>query len=162
MKKFTEDAVYVQKKDLAYLIRSDLGVPASIYVTAYGNVPTVIDHTNREEFVRFDEDIEIDFFSKAEWIFDYDKFINMSEEELINFGKAIAEEKNRIARQFNSMSDYDKRNNRIMIKQCNLLDYEMASISDIIIIKKELESKRNLPEKKGLLSFIKKITDRYK
>ena len=162
MKKFTEDAVYVQKKDLAYLIRSDLGVPASIYVTAYGNVPTVIDHTNREEFVRFDEDIEIDFFSKAEWIFDYDKFINMSEEELINFGKAIAEEKNSIARQFNSMSDYDKRNNKIMIKQCNLLDYEMASISDIIIIKKELESKRNLPEKKGLLSFIKKITDRYK
>ncbi len=162
MKKFTEDAVYVQKKDLAYLIRSDLGVPASIYMTAYGNVPTVIDHTNREEFVRFDEAIEIDFFSKAEWIFDYDKFINMSEEELINFGKAIAEEKNSIARSFNSMSDYDKRNNRIMIKQCDLLDYEMASISDIIIIKKELESKRNLPEKKGLLSFIKKITDRYK
>ena len=162
MKKFTEDALYVQKKDLAYLIRSDLGVPASIYMTAYGNVPTVIDHTNREEFVRFDEYIEIDFFAKAEWIFDYDKFINMSEEELINFGKELAEEKNRIARQFNSMSDYDKRNNKIMIKQCDLLDYEMASISDIIIIKKELESKRNLPEKKGLLSFIKKITDRYK
>lgn len=86
----------------------------------------------------------------------------MSEEELIDFGKKITEEKNRIARQFNSMSDYDKRNNKIMIKQCDLLDYEMYSVSDIIILKKELESKRNLPEKKGLLSFIKKITDRYK
>ena len=162
MKKITEDAVYVQKKDLAYLIRSDLGVPASIYMTAYGNVPTVIDHTNREEFVRFDEDIEIDFFSKAEWIFDYDKFINMSEEELINFGKAIAEEKNRIARSFNSMSDYDKKQNMIMVQQCDLLEYEMYSVSDIIILKKELEKNKSIKqEKKGLLTFIKKLTDKH-
>ena len=163
MKKITEDAVYVQRKDLAYLIRSDIEVPASIYIVAFGNVPTVIDKNNREEFVRFDEDKEIRFFMEAEWIFDYNKFINMSEEELIAFGKVIAEEKNSIASKYNSMSDYDKHINKIMVKQCHLLDYEMASISDIILEKKELEkNKSKKEEKKGLLSFIKKITDKHK
>lgn len=162
MKKFREDAVYVQRKDLAYLIRSDIGVPASIYITAFGNVPTVIDRTNREEFVKFDEDEEIKFFKDAEWIFDYDKFINMSEEELIEFGKKLAEEKNSIARSFNSMSDYDKKQNMIMVQQCDLLEYEMYSVSDIIILKKALEKNKSIKqEKKGLLTFIKKLTDKH-
>ena len=86
----------------------------------------------------------------------------MSEEELINFGKELAEEKNSIARQFNSMSDYDKKQNMIMVQQCDLLEYEMYSVSDIIILKKELEKNKSIKqEKKGLLTFIKKLTDKH-
>jgi hypothetical protein len=163
MKKIREDAIYVQKKDLAYLINSDLGVPASIYMKVFGSGPTIIDNTNCNDFVRFDEDREIKFFMEAYWIFDYDKFINMSEEELIDYGQQIANEKNSIAREFNAFSEDEKIDNMIMVQQCQLLDYEMYSLGDIIKEKRKMKKiSKGKEEKKGLLTFIKKIGSKHK
>ena len=64
MKIITSEAVYVQKNDIGFLNQTDLSIPASIFLKVFGNGITIIDNSNRFEFVKFEEESEIDFFKK--------------------------------------------------------------------------------------------------
>ena len=56
MKIITNDSAYVQKNDIAYLNSSDLPIPASIFMKVFGNGVTIINDSNRYDFVKFDEE----------------------------------------------------------------------------------------------------------
>ena len=47
MKIFRNDAVYVQKNDIAYLKNTDLSIPASIFMKVFGSGIVIIDDSNR-------------------------------------------------------------------------------------------------------------------
>ena len=55
VKIITENAVYVQKNDIAYLNQTDLPIPASIFMKVFGNGIVIIDDSNRFEFEKFED-----------------------------------------------------------------------------------------------------------
>lgn len=61
MKIITSDAVYVQKNDIIMLNHTDLAIPVSIFMKLFGSGIVIIDDSNRYEFVKFEERLEIDF-----------------------------------------------------------------------------------------------------
>ena len=124
MKIITDNAVYVQKNDIAYLNQTDLTIPASIFMKVFGNGIVIINDSNRYEFVKFETPEEIEFFKGIDWMIDYNEAKDLSEEEIIALGQKIVEEKNNIAQRFNSMTPEEKKENMDMVFQCELLDFK--------------------------------------
>ena len=62
MKIITNDAVYVQKNDMGFLNQTDLLIPVSVFLKVFGNGITIIDDSNRFEFIKFEDKEEIEFF----------------------------------------------------------------------------------------------------
>ena len=145
MKIITDDSVYVQKNDIAYLNQTDLPIPASIFMKVFGNRIVIIDDSNRYEFVKFNAPEEIEFFKGLSWMINYNEVKDLSEEETIALGQNIAQEKNEIATKFNSMSEKERKENMQMVQQCELLDFKMYSLRDILWFKQG-HIKMDLPE----------------
>ncbi len=145
MKIITEKAVYVQKNDIAYLTHTDLPIPASIFMKVFGSGVVIIDDHNRYEFERFEEGDEIEFFKSLDWIVDYHSVKDLSDGEIIEIGQNIAQTKNQIAQKFNSMSGDEREKNFEMVTQCELLDFQMYSLRDILWFKQG-HLKMTLPE----------------
>lgn len=145
MKIITDNAVYVQKNDIAFFNRTDLLIPASIFMKVFGNGVVIIDDSNRYEFVEFNTPEEIKFFKMIDWIIDYDEVKDLSEEEIIALAQNIADEKNNIAQMFNSMTLDERDKNIDMVSQCKLLDFKMYSLRDFLWFKQG-HIKMELPE----------------
>lgn len=135
MKIITSNAVYVQKNDIGFLNQTDLPIPASIFMKVFGKGVTIIDNSNRFEFVKFEEESEIEFFRNLDWIIDYDLVKGLGEEQIIELGQGIAQEKNTIAQTFNAMSDDKRRANEHLVYECERLDFKMYSLRDVLRFK---------------------------
>lgn len=135
MKIISDTKVYVQKNDIAFLNQSDLPIPASIFMKVFGNGIVIIDDSNRYEFVEFAAPEEIEFFKGIDWMIDYNEVKDLSEEETIELGQSIAQAKNEIAQKFNSMNPEDREKNMNMVSQCELLDFKMYSLRDVLWFK---------------------------
>ena len=135
MKIFRNDAVYVQKNDIAYLNNTDLSIPASIFMKVFGSGIVIIDDSNRYDFIDFTEPKDIEFFSSLDWIFDYDDVMDLSEEEIMDLGNSIAEKRNEIVNEFSSMDKNEKEKNLSMIQQCDLLEFKLLSLRDFLWFK---------------------------
>lgn len=145
MKIVTGDKVYVQKNDIAYLNQTDLPIPASIFMKVFGAGIVIIDDRNRYEFIEFTEPEEMEFFKKLDWMIDYNKVKDMSEDELIELGKSMAEKSNEIAEKYNAMSQEKRKQNQNLVVEHELLEFKMHSLKDIIYFKRG-ELKIKLPE----------------
>lgn len=171
MKIITNNVAYVQKNDIVCLNQTDLVIPASIFMKVFGNGIVIIDDSNRYEFVEFDAPEEIEFFKGIDWMIDYNEVKDLSEEEIIVLGQSIAEEKNNIAQRFNSMTPEERKENMNMVSQCELLDFKMYSLRDVLWfkqghIKMELPEGVDLPagleQEKGIRKLIKTIFNKRK
>ncbi len=111
MKIITDKAVYVEKNDIAYLSQTDFPIPALVLEKVMG----IIGDRNRYEFVKIVKDLTND--------------------EIIELGQSIAQARNKIAQQFNSMSKAEQQENFDMLTKCELLDYKMSSLRDILWFK---------------------------
>lgn len=145
MKIITDNVVYVQKNDLAYLSRSEEHIPASIFMKAFGDGIVIIDDSNRYEFMKFSAPEEIEFFENLDWMVDYSEVKDLSDEEIMALAQRVCEERNIIAQQFNSMSSEEKKENVSMCFRCELLDFKMYSLRDFLRFKKG-HLKFDLPE----------------
>ncbi len=167
MKIITDNAVYVQKNDIAYLNQTDIAFPVSIFMKVFfGNGVVIINDSNRYEFVEFDKPEEIKFFKDIDWMIDYNAVKDLSEQETIALGQRIAEEKNSIAQRFNSMPPEEREKNMNMVSQYELLDFKMYSLRDVLWfkqgrIKMQLPDGVDLPigcvREKGIRKLIKTI-----
>lgn len=162
---------YVEKNDIGYLNQTDLAIPDSIFTEVFGNDIVIIDDSNKYEFVEFDKLEEIEFFKDIDWIIDYSEVKDLSEEEMIALSQSIIEEKNDIAQRFNSMLPEEKEKNMNMVSQCELLDFKIYSLRDILWfkqghIKMELPDGVDLPtgfeQEKGIRKFIKTLFNKKK
>lgn len=145
MKIITDDSVYVQKNDIAYLNETDLPIPASIFMKVFGNGIVIIDDSNRYEFVKFEAPEEIEFFKGLSWMINYNEVKDLSKGETITLAQSIAREKNEIATKFNSMSEKERKENMQMVQQCELLDFKIHSLRDVFWFKQG-RIKMDLPE----------------
>ena len=180
MKVITNNAAFVQKNDVAYLIQSDLEIPASIITKVFGGDTFIIDNhsrydftefdvgrgvaiindSNRYDFVKFDAPEEIEFFKGIEWIIDYNEVKDLSEDEIIALCQSIAEEKNRIAQKFNSMEIDERKRNVSMAIQCELLDLKMYSLRDFLWFKQghiKMKLPASIEIENGINKLIKTI-----
>lgn len=161
MKIITSHAAYVQKNDIAYLNQTNLAIPASIFMKVFGRGVFIVDDTNRYEFVEFNLPEEIEFFNGINWMIDYNEVKDLSEEEIISLGQSIVQEKNIIAQRFNSMSLNERKKNKELVFQCELLDFKMYSLRDILWFKQG-HIKMKLPKEKGIKKLIKTIFNKKK
>lgn len=169
MKIITSEAVYVQKNDIGFLNQTDLPIPASIFLKAFGNGITIIDNSNRFEFVKFEEESEIEFFKNLDWIVDYDSVKDLDESQIIELGQAVAQQKNNIATQYNSMTNDERRKNEHMVFECERLDFKMYSLRDALWFKQghlqfDLPGGINFPEgcKKAPEKGLRRILSKFK
>lgn len=168
MKIITNDAAYIQLNDITYLNQTDLPIPASIFTKVYGNGIFYVGDDNRYNFMKFDEESEIEFFKGIDWMIDFNSVKDLNEEETISLGQSIAEEKNTIAKKFNAMTDKEKEKNIDMVTQCELLDFKMYSLRDVLWFKQghikmtlpdciDYEVNHEIEKEKGLKKTLKRI-----
>ena len=135
MKIITSDAVYVQKNDLGFLTHTDFSIPVSIFMKVFGNYVTIIDDSNRYEFVKFEEKSEIDFFKNLDFIVDYDSVKDLDESQMVKLIKSTFKQKRIISKSYNSMSSEDRVKNSYMIDEYEKLDFKTYSLRDILWFK---------------------------
>ena len=168
MKIITNDAIYVQKNDMAYLNKTNITIPASIFMKVFGKGIVIINDLNRYEFVKFEDKKEIDFFKQLDWIIDYEDVRNLNEKEILKLARTVADEKAKIALEFNKMSEKEMAANTDMVDEYELLKYKLYSLRDVLDFTRG-ELKFNLPEgveyptyyqvkeEKGIKRLFKKI-----
>ena len=62
----------------------------------FGNGVTIINDSNRYDFVKFDEESEIEFFKGLDWMIDYNEVKDLSEDEIIKLAKNIEKEREKL------------------------------------------------------------------
>lgn len=147
-----KEKVYVQMNDLGYLNGTDIPLPASIYMKAFGDISTTIYSMNRFDFVEFEEAHEIKFFKNLDFIIDYNEYKNLSLSELEAKAVEIGKKRLDIANAYNNMSDDDKLKNQKMVEDHENLDYIVKNILHLYRIKENNQS-LNLPVIKDEESF---------
>ena len=135
MKIITDSACYVQRNDLGFLNTTSYSIPASIFNKAFNNSCTIINDRNRYDFVKFDEESEIEFFRSLDWIVDYNDVKDLTDSEIYELTKVVRKEHEKIAHSYNDMSNEDKANNYCMVIKCNLLEFKFYSLRDILWFK---------------------------
>ena len=173
MKIVTDRGVYVQKNDIIYLNQCDLEIPASIFLKIFGNGIVIIDDRNRYEFVKFEEAHEIKFLKDQSWMINYDDVKDLKEDEIMELGRNVIEERNKIANSFNSMSEEERIHNIDKVQeQCDLLEFKFCSLRDFLWFKQG-HLKFHLPEgieypndfikeEKGIKKLVKNIFNKNK
>lgn len=173
MKIITENAAYIQKNDLMYLTQADdaIAIPASIYLNIFGNGVVVINDSNRFEFVEFNKPEEIEFFKSIDWMINYDDVKDLSIEDIISLGQSTTNKKNEIAKEFNEMTPEEKEENMYKVSHCELLEFKIYSLRDIVWIKQgrlkikfpeEIDKDSVSEEKKGISKLVKFFKNRKK
>ena len=151
MKIIKDNKVYVQYCDITHLMEALAGLkiscPNSIIEKCFSNGFICI-QDNRFDFIEFEGLEAVEFFRNLDYIIDYEKVKDLSEDELTQLGSDINKKINKIVEEYNSMSEKDKNNNyERAITECNLLKYKMISVRDFLWFKqKHIEMK--LPTQK--------------
>ena len=137
MKIITNEAVYVQMRDIIFLNLSDLPIPEFVIMKLFesNNDSVIVDGSNRASFIKFDNENEIDYFEELDWIVDYNAVKDLSQDELKSYRDRVAEERNTIASWFKLLSEEEQDENYDLIDKCNLLDYKIRSLDDISAFK---------------------------
>jgi hypothetical protein len=126
--------VYVQLNDVMMLMQFDSLIPVEVMDKIFSKVFIVTDE-NRFEFAEFVDDGTVEFFEACEWIPDFRKYKNMTEEEIVADGQIIANEMNEIAQQWNSMNDKQREKNEKILTRYKRLEFKMHSCAEILFTK---------------------------
>ena len=171
MKIITDSAVYVQKNDIAYLNSADFAMPISVFMKVFGKGITIIDDSNRYDFVKFEDESDREFFKGLDWIIDYNEVKNLSEEQIVGLLNNIGDVQQKVVITFNSMSEEERRAHSDMVTQCELLEFKFYSLRDILWFKQGHISMK-LPEgidypdgysqEKDILKLIKTLFNKKK
>lgn len=136
-----KEVVYVQMQDIMHLNQSDLPIPASIYTKVFTGV-TIVNDSNRFDFVRFDEVHEVRFFRDLEFVIDYDKYKSLTDKQLEEEGQKLAVKANEIAEKWNNMSEEERKQNSNLLQEHENLGYMLNFLSEIYAVK---HRKRKMP-----------------
>ena len=139
--------------------RKELAIPASIFLKVFGNGITIINDRNRYNFVCFTEAEDIEYFKQLDWMIDYGKVKNMSEEELENLLSIMLDKMDFLDKAEQSIPVNQSQKRHELLQAFSLLVFKFCSLRDILWYKQGHIS-LNLPEiepsgtrklKKGLI-----------
>lgn len=136
-----KETVYVQMQDIMHLNQSDMPIPASIYTKVFTGI-TIVDDSNRFDFVSFDEEHEVKFFKDLEFVIDYDQYKELTDEQLEEEGQKLAMRANEIAEKWNSMSSDERKKNSNLLQEHENIAYMLNFLFEIYAVK---HGKRSMP-----------------
>lgn len=166
MKIITNNAVYVQKKDILYLLKNNLPLPKQLFKNEKSIF--IIDDANKYDFVKFENPNIINFFRNLDWIIDYNSVKDLSYFKILELGENINQKRNQLTMQFNSLSKEDRKSHLDIMDECKLLDFKIEGLRDFLWFKQGY-LQMNLPEnndysqkpKKSIKQLIKKLFIKY-
>lgn len=137
-----KEVVYVQMNDITYLSsETDLPIPASIFTKVFTGT-TIVDDSNRFNFVRFCNEKEVKFFKELDFILDYSQYKDLSDTELDAEWQNLATKANEIAEKWNSMDQDERKKNHALLEEHQNLQYMMNFLSEIYAVN---HKKRSMP-----------------
>lgn len=157
MKIITSEAIYIQKKDLFFLNQTNLSIPSSISLNAFYYETTIIDDDDIYEFIKFEEEIEIDFLKKIDWIVDYNNLKDLEEYQIIKLIEDVGKEKNNIFKKYNN----NIIKNKDLLLRYEQLEFKITTLIEILWLKQG-HIKLNFPEEIYFIENSKKIKEKQK
>lgn len=137
-----KEVVYVQMQDIMYISNEiDMPIPASIFTKVFTGV-VIVNDSNRFNFVRFDEEHEVKFFRDLDFIIDYDKYKDLTDEQLEEEGEKLENNANEIVKKWNSMNEEEWQENSSLFDEYNNIIYMLKFISEVYAVK---HGKRSMP-----------------
>lgn len=136
-----KETVYVQMQDIMQLNQSDMPIPESIYTKVFTGI-TIVNDSNRFDFVSFDEAHEVKFFRELEFVIDYDQYKELTDEQLGEKGHKLVMKANEIAEKWNSMSSDEREQNSNLFQEHENIEYMLNFLSENYAIK---HGKRSMP-----------------
>lgn len=110
-------------------------IPASIYTKVFSASVTIVNDSNRFNFVKFTEKHEVIFFKELDFIIDYDQYKDLTDEQLDKEGRELTNKANKIAEKWNSMSVDEREQNSNLIEEHKNIEYMLHFLAEIIAIK---------------------------
>ena len=134
MKIITDNNAYVQIKDIEKLSESSITIPKSIEYVVYNN--SIFNNTNtyinRNDFISFHNQEDIDFFNNINWMLDYNKLKDYNLIKIIKLAKKIEKEQVKVSKTIDEFCIIKNSIDPKHIEQYSLLDYKLNSLLDII------------------------------
>lgn len=135
MKVFRNNKIYVQKNDIMFAFNHSNSIP-SVIINQFFKGIVIVDDNNRMDFVSFEDKAAIDYFSKLDYIINYDDYKNLTVEELDEKLKVLIETIDTIATKHNNLSREKRAKNYSLVKdECEKLEYVINYLDEIIKIK---------------------------
>ena len=126
-----KEVVYVQMQDIIYISNEiDISIPASIFTKVFTGV-TIVDDSNRFDFVKFDKKHEVKFFKDLDFILDYDKYKDLSDEDFEKEGQKLVDRANEIAKKWNSMNEKEREKNYSILEEHEKISYMLKFMVEI-------------------------------
>ena len=169
MKAYLQNTLYIQKKDLLYLLKLNLDIPKELKDNlkrinlSEENIKldreekfkqTIKTETYEEnkDYIRFTSKKEIDYYINFPWIIDYDEYKDLTLEELMEEAKEINYELRSILKK----EDY---NNKTNLNNYKLLALKLQSLRDFFWLKRGFTRTKipidNISKKIALNSYFK-------
>lgn len=129
MKIFNNGTLYVQRKDLINLLIFDINMPKNLK----DNLKRInLTEDNQYTFVRFTDKEEIAYYNSLPWIIDYDKYIDLTDNEILELGSKIDRKMKRIT---NKCINEHKKNE--YLNKYKELALQLQSLRDFFWYKRE-------------------------
>ncbi len=124
-----KEIVLVTLSDIAMIDYIYGDIPESIFISVLKK-HSLIDDDNKHMFVKFSEVEEVEYFRNIDWIYDYDKYVNMPKSKLEVKHMSISKSLEKIIE--NRKQDA---NNEILRQEQIKKQYELVTIENILNIK---------------------------
>lgn len=133
MKIVTKDKAYIQRVDIAHLLKSLDGqsVPSVIIDKCFSDVFICV-RSNQYDFFEFTDKEAIEFIKNWEYSVDYFEHKDKTLEEIIEYANRISDEREKIAQRYNAMSQDERTKNYKLFIKCELLEFKIWSVRDIL------------------------------
>ena len=129
-----KECVYVQMQDIMHLHNTDIPIPAPIFTKIFNGI-VIVDNSNRFDFVKFDEEYEVEFFKKLDFVLDYDHYKDFTDEQLNEEAQKFVTKSNQIVEKWNSMSQEEQEQNYSMFQEYENIEYILHFLSEIYSLK---------------------------
>ena len=137
-----KEVAYVQMQDIMYLTHeTDMPIPASIFTKVFQGV-TIVNDSNRFDFVKFSKEEEVNFFRGLDFIIDYNQYKDLSDKQLEEKWEELAGKANEIAEKWNSMTEDERKENSSLFDEHRNIHYMLKFITEVYAIK---HGKRVMP-----------------
>lgn len=129
MKVFRNNKIYVQKNDIMFAFNHSNSIP-SVIINQFFRGIVIVDDSNRMDFVAFEDKSAIDYFSKLDYIINYDDYKNMFIEELDQKIKELVIRRSKIVNKYNSLSPKKRRQNFDLFNEYEKLEYVLDYLDE--------------------------------
>ena len=128
MKIITDNAAFIQKNDIYYLVQNDI-IPKSLTDRICNEFSI-----NNYDFIKFTDFEIVEFLKNLDCIIDYSRLNDLSEKDIVNLSKFIVEKIKKISDDLKSMKESEIKVSSLT-KQYNFLNTKLLSLKDALWIK---------------------------